>query len=588
MKHTSSMAKKLALFMSICIFAIAFATACGGSDNNDSANDVVVDANDVTGNEDVVEPQQDANAIPAGDTPLANVVINVDGDAMLIASSGRYPGATPVLLNDYAVAWHAGSVLYWELEITRPGLYLVSLNYSVDAGQGGTATLEIGGLSASFSTSPTDGDGLARIDVIEANFPAGTHRLTITAQDVNTSLMNLRRVALVKLPDTVVVLPDTHTSLSPANALLHGPDNIGGNYIGNWALGQHVEWALGVEEAGRYEVEITYTTQGGARGVLTGFGRDFEFGLYDGTHTRVVGDIVLNAGNRTLRIEPVDFDGNNFMNLENIVLNRVGAPAVRIYADRTVLLPADAMVAGGAVIQSNDIGGWVQGASAAWPLEVARTGNYAVTVYAAAPDNMGGIVGMNFLNMTHAFEVPATGSWDNYQPIDAGIIGLREGTYDMLLQGLVYNYNWMMNLHQIVLTYVGEFGPTLTVDGETTLPVAGAITLGGAIVENNWQNVGGWRRGYGVEFSLYVVEGGEFDIYMYHAGGGGTGGQGLLYVSGTEIDIYIQDTGDWGRYEENNYGVITLDAGVQTIRIMSIPESNEWFMNLSNIRLVPR
>ena len=579
--------RKIVLTALSCVVVLLLLglTACGGNGNEEVINEPT-DPGPVV-SEPTPAPAPEVPVVPVGDTPLADVVIQVDGDAMLIASSGRYPGDSPILLNDHAAMWQAGGILYWEIEVNRPGLYIISLNYEVDAGQGGTGLLEVGGLSATFQTAPTT-DGLSRLDVMEANLPAGSHRLVITAQDANTSLMNLRRVALVKLPDTVPVSGEAVAVLSPMNALLHGPANAGGAYIGNWGMDDRVEWALGVEEAGRYEVEMTFTAEGNARGMLTGFGRDVEFNLDGGSHTTVVGDIVLNAGNRTLRIEPLELGGNYFINLERVTLTRTGDPAVRVEGDVTVLRHTDAVVAGGAGIQSDDIGGWVQGASATWPLDVQRAGNYAVTVYAAAPDGMGGIVGMNFIHMLHPFEVVPTGDWGNYAPNDAGIIGLRQGAYDLMLQGIEYNDNWMMNLHQIVLTYVGDFGPILVVDGETTLPVSGAVTIGGAVVENNWRNVGGWRRGYGVEFTLDVVNGGDFDIYLNHAGGGGTGGPGILEVNGTEIPIYIEDTGDWGNYQENNYGVISLAPGTQTIRILSTDESQEWFMNLEHIRLVPR
>jgi hypothetical protein len=349
-----------------------------------------------------------------------------------------------------------------------------------------------------------------------------------------------------------------------------------------------------VTQAGKYEVLMNYASdegQGG-RGTFDAAGRPLEFTVdsttgWDMYTNYIAGTVTLSAGAKDLVLKAAELNGSEFIDLKKIKLRRVGDLAVAVGVDTlNTLIPDDAICEGGAVNQTVDIGGWVEGASATWPLEVAQDGNYRVTVYGAAPDGMGGIGRLSFLHTTREFEIVPTGDWGNYTNYDAGIIGLRAGVYDMKVDGAQYNGGWLMNCNKVELEYVGEFNPVTTVSGAETLLPASMCVPAGPGIQNEWFETGGWQRGGLVTWTLNVPEAGDYELFINYGSDSGCGGPGYIKIGEAQTDMNIEPTGGWSTYQELSFGTFSLPAGETTLTVEAAPEAQDWYMNLVYVRLV--
>ena len=369
-----------------------------------------------------------------------------------------------------------------------------------------------------------------------------------------------------------------------------------GTFIRDLSDDSYISWNINVAMGGSFRVTVVYVREeGGYAGFnLTGPIMDLS-GELPGTggarETLAVGYLMLTEGNHTITLTPTSFVNGEFAAVVSVLVQRVGEMMMSVAATGTTVLPFnmailedDSLLA----FETGNIGFWCADGAIHWPVRVAQDGNYSVTIIAAAQPGEGGIGRFSYVhNRVHKdFVINETGGWGDFQRHEIGVIGLRSGAYDLTFAALELNNDWFMNLQSVEITRVGDFNPVMPVFEDTILPVAMASLYGegGPSQENNWNNVGHFRRSYSVRYNADIQVAGRYELIISHAGN--YGGPGYAHVGDVTVEIDIPHSGGWGTYIETSVGVFDLDAGVVEITIAGGAADMPWFMNHSYIRLV--
>jgi hypothetical protein len=373
-----------------------------------------------------------------------------------------------------------------------------------------------------------------------------------------------------------------------------------GERVGNFADTGSISWYVNIFFNGVYRVSIEYARyQGGEVGLnITGGMEDLDAqlpGTGGALQTVVLGYMPLMSESDPypLTLTPTSFYNGEFAEFTSLILEWVDGIDLYDVVDggTTHLAHNRAQLIGGDIRdEGSNIGFWSANCAARWPLGVVREGNYRVFANIAAPDGMGGIATLSYnFDRVHRLTVfPYTGDWGNYVRTDLGVIGLREGHYYFEIRPYDIPHGHFLNLRDVELVYEGEFAPVHPVMGDDVLiPVAAAVLVGddGPRPENDWYNVGHFRRDYSVVYHLDIIEAGNFEVILRHSGN--YGGHGYLHIDDLTVEIDVPHSGGWGTFVETSLGVFSFGEGEVTVTVAGGEAPGmDWFMNHSNIRLV--
>lgn len=367
-----------------------------------------------------------------------------------------------------------------------------------------------------------------------------------------------------------------------------------GERVGNIAEDGSVSWYVNIFFNGLYRVSIEYARyQGGYAGfILEGGMEPFEAqlpGTGGNLQTIAVGYIPLlsTADPYQLTLIPTEFYNGEFAEFTGLILEWVeNLDLYTVVEGSTRLYHHQASLLGEIVDEGDNLGFWCAVSVASWPLSVRQEGNYRISAYVTAPEYLGGIgmVSTVFDRVQTAVYVPGTGGWSNYVWVDFGVFTLREGNYYIRIQGYDLYGGHFMNLRYVDLEYVGDetaYFPIRTDDATVWVATA---ALGGQQEENDWTNVGHFRRYFEMTYNLEIFEAGSFEIILSYTSP--YDGPGILYVGDTRVTFEVEATSGWGNYVELSLGVFDLPEGTITIMFTGEEAPGDWFMNHDYIRLV--
>jgi len=393
---------------------------------------------------------------------------------------------------------------------------------------------------------------------------------------------------------TTLVLNNRVERLIVDRATIHNAA-FNGEKVGNFADDGSISWYVNIFFNGLYRVSIEYARhQGGEVGLaIEGGMESFEAelpGTGGNLQTVELGYISLlsQSDPYQLTLIPTSFYNGEFAEFTAIILEWVDNLDLYTVIDggTTRLYHHQATLVGEIIDEGSNLGFWCGNSVASWPLSVRQEGNYRIRAYVTAPEYLGGLgmVSTVFDRVRTIVDVPGTGGWSNYVWVDFGVFTLREGNYYIRIQGYELHGGHFMNLRYVDLEYVGSETAYFPVHTDDVIVSVATAALGGQQQENDWTNVGHFRRNYEMTYHLEIFEGGRFEVILSYTSP--YDGPGILYVGDTRSTFEVEATGGWGNYQELSLGVFDIPAGYVTIMFTGDEAPGDWFMNHDYIRLV--
>jgi hypothetical protein len=313
-----------------------------------------------------------------------------------------------------------GGYVIYPISVAAAGSYAVTLNYASPTGSTGANLLVNGVKQASVALPSTGGSWSTYSNAAPAiiSLPAGIVTLEIQAQGPG---FNLDGLALAPMQPSVAAVGTSIIPLQMYSSMSGMCNDANGLSfdLGCVAWQGYVVYPMQVQQAGNYAITLNYSSPGGNTGVnvlVNGVKLgSVSFAATDDSwqdYVNAVPIVVqLPAGlvNLELQAQQPGF------NLGGVSLS----PALNSIAASvpTTISLANSAVTGMCADANGlpyDLGCIVPGGSAAYALNVAQAGTYALTLnYASPAGNAEALVLLNGAQVG-ALQFPSTGSWSTY------------------------------------------------------------------------------------------------------------------------------------------------------------------------------
>ncbi|MDR1867401.1 MAG: hypothetical protein LBQ77_03925 [Treponema sp.] len=565
------------------------------------------------------------------------------------ANLTRAPGARLESNPQNIGYWTKAGVVSWTIPTgSLPGVYTLSLNYARQA----TDSVKI--LTATNSNA------------IEADLPAtgswtnyqsrtlgtliieqGDSTVTISLSNNDRSsgntgsyIMNLRSVTLqfqnaiaqpVPLPQPVQ--PTGTITLAPAQANLsrgsgarleNNPQNIG-----YWTKAGVVSWTIPTGfTPGVYTLSLNYARQAtDSVKILTATNSNAieadlpATGSWTNYQSRTLGTLIIEQGDSTVTIALSNNDrstgSTSIMNLRSVTLQFQNAIAQPVPLPQPVqptgtitLAPAQANLSqgSGARLENNpqNIGYWTKAGIVSWTLPSGFTpGVYTLSLnYARQATDSVKILTATNSNAIEA-DLPATGSWTNYQSRTLGTLIIEQGdstvTIALSNNDRSTGSTSIMNLRSVTLQFQNAIAQPVPLPQPvqpTPQPQISAFSLApaqanlsrasGALVENNPQNIGNWTRQGIVTWTVPSnVIAGNYAITANYSRAAAASEAVRIRIStnGGSFDVDLPGTTNWNTYTTRTVGALWINPNdVITVALSPNDRSNsQYLMNLRGL-----
>jgi hypothetical protein len=233
---------------------------------------------------------------------------------------------------------NAADRVVWEMKATRPGMYDVSLTYSL---AGGKSDLLIAFGEAELTPQITATGSWYKyrtVPIGRVHIPsAGTHSVIVgCAAKTGGAVMNLKALLLDPAPEgeSVLQADDGVILCHSKQATVHGSKlqyehNPKKNTLGYWVnVDDWAHWEFANSAAGDFDIEILQGCgkgQGGSKVELRVAGKTLPFvveetGHFQNFEPRIIGRVNLAAGDVRLEVRPIEKARNAIMDLRQIRL----------------------------------------------------------------------------------------------------------------------------------------------------------------------------------------------------------------------------------------------------------------------------
>lgn len=273
---------------------------------------------------------------------------------------------------------------------------------------------------------------------------------------------NLRAMSgpiTLEIAEKSVAFPDGQIIFSALDAKVEGPgraklESHPGNYrVGFWAdLKDSVVWDFSPTTCGMYSVELSYSLAGKGSDIEVSLGGQVVKGSLASTGTwyeyttQSLGRIYLADDKPTkLSVKGTKILGGAVMNLKAVTLRPApegDEPIAKPASDGKVTLMANQATVYGQKLRYEPqpkklcIGYWtVPTDFVSWDLEVPAEGEYQVRIFqGCSNDNAGSPVDVLAGGEKVSFKVLATGHFQKFVPVDAGVVLLKKGANRIVVQ----------------------------------------------------------------------------------------------------------------------------------------------------------